>query len=73
MRRVPIEGDATMTLAASAAELRAALGVDPTTLRVWTARGHIRKLGRDRYDVDSVKAHLATERQPTVAERRQSA
>jgi hypothetical protein len=62
-----------LTLTASASDLQSVLGVDPITLRVWASRGHVRKLGRDRYDVDSVIAHLATDRQPTVAERRQSA
>jgi hypothetical protein len=60
-----------LTLTASAAELHAVLGVDPITLRVWAARGHITKLVRDRYDVDSVIAHLANPRQPTVSERQQ--
>jgi hypothetical protein len=38
----------------TSAEIHAVLGVKPVTLRVWAHRGHVEKLGRDSYDLDSV-------------------
>jgi phage terminase Nu1 subunit (DNA packaging protein) len=35
----------------------AVLGIKPATLRKWVQRGHVRKLGRDLYDADTVIAH----------------
>lgn len=32
------------------------LGINPSTLRTWVERGYVRKLGRDRYDLDDVRA-----------------
>lgn len=32
------------------------LGINPATLRKWVERGHVRKTGRDRYDLDDVRA-----------------
>jgi predicted site-specific integrase-resolvase len=40
-----------------AAEIKAALGVNPHTLRTWVERGKVRKVGHNRYDSDSVIAY----------------
>lgn len=32
------------------------LGIKPGTLRQWVARGYVHKHGRDRYDLDDVRA-----------------
>jgi hypothetical protein len=45
----------------TAAEIRAAFGIEPGTLRVWVHRRHIRKVGRDTYDRDSVLARCAAQ------------
>jgi DNA-binding transcriptional MerR regulator len=31
------------------------LGINPSTLRTWVQRGYVRKLGRDRYDLEDVR------------------
>lgn len=41
----------------TSAQIHAVLGVRPGTLRQWVKRGHVRKVGRDLYDGDSVIAH----------------
>lgn len=48
----------------TAAEIHAVLGVQPVTLRVWVHRGHVEKLGRDSYDLDSVVRRLQEITQP---------
>ena len=40
----------------TAAQIEAVLGIPRVTLRVWVHRKHIRKVGRDLYDGDSVIA-----------------
>lgn len=41
----------------SAATIHTVLGVEPATLRKWVERGHVRRLGYDKYDGDTVIAH----------------
>lgn len=43
----------------TAAAVEAVLGVKPATLRKWVQRGHVRKLGRDRYVLADIQAQLA--------------
>lgn len=39
----------------TAAQARQLLGINPATLRKWVERGHVRKLGRDRYELEDVR------------------
>lgn len=42
-----------------AADAAALLGVTTATLRKWVARGHVRKAGRNRYDMGEALNYLA--------------
>lgn len=42
----------------TAATIHNALGIKPARLRQWVARGHVRRVGRDKYDGESVRAHF---------------
>jgi len=55
----------------TSAQIRDVLGIPASTLRGWVHRGHIRKVGRDLYDGDSViarwrQAEAATDRPDLV-------
>lgn len=43
-------------ITSTSAEVQAVLGVKPGTLRQWAFRGQVKKVGRDRYDAESVIA-----------------
>lgn len=42
------------------------LGVRPGTLRLWVHRGHVRRLGRDSYDLTDVLARVCRKVADTV-------
>lgn len=49
----------TSPIAVDSATVYAVLNVNPSTLRTWVQRGHVRKLGRDAYDLGTIKAYMA--------------
>lgn len=38
----------------TSATIEAVLGIPPATLRKWVERGHVKRVGRDLYDGDTV-------------------
>lgn len=41
----------------TAAQVEAILGIKQATLQKWVQRGHIKRVGRDLYDEDTLLAH----------------
>lgn len=48
----------------TSATIAAVLEVKPGTLRQWVNRGHVRKLGRDQYDAETVIARWRAQAAP---------